>query len=126
VRTNFRSQTKVCATKNMTTEFFDEVIVPLAERARAEGISYFPRGPEPELETYFVEPSRKVMTPTDFELRAVESPEVFISELAALWRQEGHEELTEMAPRLAELALKIPQPDEAEQEDLSPFMYVMF
>jgi hypothetical protein len=107
-------------------KFFDEVIAPLAERVRAEGISYFPLGSEPELETYFVEPSRKVMAPGDFELRATESAEAFISELAAFWQREGHEELAEMAPQLAELAREIPQSNESEQNDLSPFMYVMF
>ena len=110
----------------MKTDFFEDVIVPLAERVRAAGKSYFPRGPEPELETYFVEPTRKVMTPADFELRATESTEAFLGELTALWRQEGHEELTGMIPRLGELAREIPQPNEAEQEDLSPFMYAMF
>ncbi len=107
-------------------QFFDEVVAPLTERVRAEGKSYFPRGPEPELETYFVEPSRKIMIPADFELRATESAAAFMTELAALWQLEGHKELAEMAPQLAELVKNIPRQTEADQEDLSPFMYVMF
>jgi hypothetical protein len=65
------------------------------------------------------------MEPADFELRASESVEDFIRELAALWASEGLEELASMAPRLAALASGLRE-DEEQPDDVSPFMYVMF
>jgi len=66
------------------------------------------------------------MTPDDFELPAAESSENFMSELAALWAREGHEELAAIGPQLAVLARKLTEQEPAEDEDVSPFMYVMF
>ena len=106
--------------------FFDEVIKPLAERARAEGKSFFPLGPDPEASTYFMEAPRRSMRPEDFELRAAESPEQFVAELASLWTHEGNDELAAMAPRLAELASAMAAQEQPEAEDLSPFIYAMF
>lgn len=106
--------------------FFDEMIKPLAERARAEGKSFFPLGPDPQAPTYFVEPQRKVMRPDDFELRAAESPEQFVEELAALWMYEGNGELAAMVPRLAELASAMAAQEQPDAEDLPPFIYAMF
>jgi hypothetical protein len=65
------------------------------------------------------------MKPEDFELRASESIEEFVRELAALWASEGCGELAAMAPRLASLAYELRE-DEAQPDDVSPFMYVMF
>ena len=107
-------------------DFFDEEIAPLAERERAEGKWFFPLGFDTEAETYFLTPARNVMEPHDFELRATESPEKFVEELAALWTREGHSELAAMAPRLAELAREMAAREQPEAEDLSPFMYAMF
>src|SRR3954470_12551959 len=106
----------------LSAKFFDEVMLPLAERVRARRTSFFPLGYEPELETYFVTPQRKVMTPDDFELPAAESSENFTSELAALWAREGHEELAAIGPQLAVLARKLAEQEPAEDEDVSPFM----
>ena len=107
-------------------DFFDEVIGPIAERERAAGKSFFPLGFEPEAETYFSTPARKVMTAGDFELRAADSLENFVAELSALWTQEGNEELAVMAPRLFELAREMASRPQPEAEELSPFMYAMF
>jgi hypothetical protein len=98
--------------------FFEEVIVPVAEQRRAEGKSFFLLGPDAEAETYFVEPSRSVMRPADFELGATESTQSFVEELSARWIQEGNEELAAMAPRLAELASEFAAQDEPAEEDL--------
>jgi len=107
-------------------DFFDREIAPLAERERAEQKSLFPLGFDTEAESYFVTPLRSVMAPADFELRATESPEIFVEELAALWTREGHSELALMASRLAELAREMATREQPEAEDLSPFMYAMF
>jgi hypothetical protein len=104
-------------------EFFREVLVPLAEATRREGKSFFPLGPDPQADSYYVEPVRRVMTRADFELRAAESLEDFVRELAALWTSEGHGELAALAPRLRELVVQ--EADEDDEEEVSPFIYAM-
>lgn len=107
------------------TAFFREVLIPVALRERATGREFFALRPDDEAESYYVEPTRSVMEPADFELRAAESVEEFVRELAALWSSEGREDLTAMAPRLAALASEVRE-DEEQTDDVSPFMYVMF
>lgn len=105
--------------------FFTEVLVPAALRERESGREFFALRPEAEAESYYVEPTKGSMRPEDFELRAGESAEDFVRELAALWTSEGREELAAMAPRLAALAAEVGE-DEEQPDDVSPFMYVMF
>ncbi|HEX8920765.1 MAG TPA: hypothetical protein VF766_04775 [Pyrinomonadaceae bacterium] len=109
----------------LAADFFKEVLVPLALSERAEGKSFFPLCADPDVESYYVEPTRRMMKASDFELRAAESLADFIKELAALWASEGHEELVTLAPRLLELAEEMGE-EEIETEDVSAFMYVMF
>jgi hypothetical protein len=105
--------------------FFNEVLVPLALRERASGREFFALRPDALAESYYVEPTKRAMKPEDFELRAADSVEEFVRELAALWVSEGREELAAMAPRLAALASEVRE-DEEQPDDVSPFMYVMF
>jgi hypothetical protein len=107
--------------------FFRDVLVPLADAAREEGKSFFPLRPDARAESYYVEPTRRVMNGADFELRAAESLEDFVNELAALWATEGHAELAAMASRLSALASEMrEQAEQEEEDDVSAFMYVMF
>lgn len=105
--------------------FFREVLVPVALAERARGREFFAPRPDDEAASYYVEPTKREMKPEDFELRASESIEEFVRELAALWASEGCEELAATAPRLASLAYELRE-DEAQSDDVSPFMYVMF
>jgi hypothetical protein len=105
-------------------EFFRDVLVPLAEAARREGKLFFPLGADPQEDSYYVEPTRRVMTRADFELRASASPEDFVQELAALWRAEGHGALAALAPQLRELVVQ--EADQDDEEEVSPFIYAMF
>jgi hypothetical protein len=106
-------------------DFFNEVLVPIALGERERGREFFALRPDASAESYYVEPTNRAMRPEDFELRAADSVEDFISELAALWVSEGREELASMAPRLAALASELRE-DEEQPDDVSPFMYVMF
>ncbi|HZT59151.1 MAG TPA: hypothetical protein VFA21_11035 [Pyrinomonadaceae bacterium] len=106
-------------------EFFREVLTPAAVRERAEGREFFALRPDAEAESYFVEPTRRVTTREDFELRAAGSIEEFVGALAALWAAEGRDGLAAMAQRLGELAAEFGEGEE-QREDVSPFTYVMF
>lgn len=109
----------------LAVRFFKEVLVPLALRERAAGKTFFPLRPDADAESYYVEPTHGVMSPSDFELLAAESIEDFINELAVLWVSEGHEELASMSPGLSELAKEV-SGHEDQAADVSAFMYVMF
>ena len=109
----------------LAAEFFHKLLAPLAERERAAAKSFFPLGADSREESYYAEPARRVMEASDFELRAARSLADFVTELAALWANEGHEELAALAPGLLELAEEMGQREE-QAEDVSPFMYVMF
>jgi hypothetical protein len=106
-------------------DFFNEVLAPVALGERESGREFFALRPDASAESYYVEPTKRAMKPADFELRAADSVEDFISDLAALWASEGREELASMAPRLAALASEVRE-DEEQSDDVSPFMYVMF
>lgn len=109
----------------IAADFFREVLVPAARSEREAGREFFALRPDAEAESYFAEPAKGSMRPEDFELRACESVEDFVRELAALWASEGREGLAAMAPRLAALAAGVRE-DEEQTDDVSPFMYVMF
>jgi hypothetical protein len=111
--------------EKLAADIFEEVLVPAALDERARGTSFFPLRPDPEAESYYAEPTRRVMAAPDFELRAGDSIAGFIEELAALWAGEGHTELAALAPQLAELAEEMGEQEEG-TEDVSAFMYVMF
>ncbi len=110
---------------DLAGDFFDEVLLPWA-RSQPER-RFFPLGAEPGAESYFTEPSRRVMTPVDFVLRGAESRAEFIDELMAMWRRQGDDDLTAMRERLAELAEKMTAADSEESEtELPAFIYAMF
>ena len=110
--------------RSTPVDFFHDVLVPLAEAARREGKLFFSLRQDPQADTYYVEPTRRVMTRADFELRAAESVEDFVKELAALWTAEGYDELAEMAPHLLELVVADAEQDN--EEDVSPLIYAMY
>jgi hypothetical protein len=123
--TEVRDEERDADKDRSATAFFREVLVPAALRERESGREFFALRPDAAAESYYVEPTRREMSPEDFELRASESIEAFVRELAALWSSEGREELAAMAPRLASLASELRE-DEQQSDDVSPFMYVMF
>ena len=123
--TEVRGEERDARKERSAAEFFREVLVPLALRGRAAGREFFALRPDGEAESYYVEPTKSAMKPEDFELRAADSVEDFVRELAALWSSEGREDLAAMAPRLAALAAEVRE-DEEQTDDVSPFMYVMF
>lgn len=123
--TEVREEERDARKDQRAADFFREVLVPVALKERESGREFFALRPEAEAESYFVEPTKREMRPEDFELRACESVEEFVRELAALWASEGREGLASMAPRLAALASEVRE-DEEQPDDVSPFMYVMF
>lgn len=123
--TEVRDEERDKSRDKAASDFFREVLVPLALRERATNREFFALRPDASVESYYVEPTKREMRPEDFELRAADSIEDFVRELAALWSSEGREDLAAMVQRLAALASEVRE-DEEQPDDVSPFMYVMF
>ena len=100
--------------------FFDRRLVPLAERLRARGTRFFPLGPDPEAESYYVPANR--MEPEFIDL---DGPAACEEALRRLWEEQGIPELAALAEPLIDLARRL----EVREEDwgeISPFVYVMY
>jgi hypothetical protein len=104
--------------------FFREHMLPLAERVKAGG-DVFPMRPDARCETYFIERSKRTATKADFETPAMRSPEELAAKLAAMWRERGDPELVELAPQMQTLAAALAKAHQ-KQDDVSPFIYVMY
>lgn len=105
--------------------FFEEELLPAAERRRREGRAAFPSGPAPEALSYFKARRRPSMAPADFEQAGIETPEALSTALTDLWRGRGDADLAALAPGVARLAELLRRREE-QTDDVSPFIYVMF
>ncbi len=111
--------------ERLAREFYAARLLPLSRAASASGKHYFPLGPEPGLETYYVRRARTRWTAADFESQSVATPEQLAPALAALWQTTGNPELAALAPDFAALAARVYDVN-TEAEGVTPFMYVMF
>lgn len=98
--------------------FFRKRLVPVAEKLRARGFSFFPLGPEPEAETWYEGP------PTEPKFTSLNVDECEAA-LRELWRSQDLPELAELADELMKLAEHL-EIHEEESADVSPFVYVMY
>ena len=105
--------------------FFSEELMPLAEKLRDEGKSFFAISPDPAAKTYYIKREKTAMTPASFELPGCDSLDSFEKALADMWTSQGYPELAALAPTLAKLAHSIYSVEEQGGE-VSPFIYVMF
>ncbi len=105
--------------------FFEKRLMPAAERVKARRGELFPLHPEPDADTYYRPRSRATMTRRDFELPGLDSPDALGPALARLWEQRDLPELAALATEMAGLASELREVEEADEE-VSPFIYVMF
>ena len=98
--------------------FFDKRLVLAAEKMRARGVSFFPLGPEPEADTWYTGP------PTEPKFTSLDADECEAA-LRDLWQGQGLPELAELAGEMMKLAEHLEVRKE-ENEDISPFVYVMY
>lgn len=99
--------------------------MPLAEKLRSEGQAFFPVKGDPNATTYYIKRDKTTMAPEDFEVVGCDAVESFREALIDLWRSQGHPQLTGLAPGLSRLAESLHQVEE-QNEEVSPFIYVMF
>jgi len=98
--------------------FFDKRLVPAAKKMRARGVAFFPLGPEPEADTWYTGPPAE----PKFTSLDVEECEPALRDL---WQGQDLPELAELAGEMMKLAEHLEVRKE-ENEDISPFVYVMY
>ncbi|MEO7495824.1 MAG: hypothetical protein ABIT83_14900 [Massilia sp.] len=114
--------------EQVTGDLFDEVLMPIAERMRANGKAPFPLAPDVSQLSYYVRRRRSAMTHDDFRSGSCADAGELAVRLAALWDTLGRVELSQHAARFAELAetAKRLRAASVPAAQLSPYVYAMF
>jgi len=87
---------------------------------------YFSLKADRNLETYYETRKKTVFTSIDFEISDISIPSNFEKELTALWQSKKDVELFPLAEWMAQYALDYGEQEKEDQEEVSPFIYVMF
>ena len=108
--------------------FFDEVLMPMAERMRASGVQPFPLQTDVSRLSYYTRRSTCSMTRDDFTAPSCLDIEDFEQRLAAHWKALGRHELVGAVPRIAAVARVAHAAFDRSGQDseVSPLIYVMF
>ncbi len=80
---------------------------------------------DPDLPSYYVERENRTMTPEQFEVAGLESPQRLGPALGEFWKKRRMPELAALAAGLSQLAGDLREVEE-ETDEVSPFIYVMF
>ncbi len=99
--------------------FFRKRLTPTAAKLRARGLRFFPMGPEPEAETWYVEGEGDESEFVELEVEACEEA------LRELWERQDLPELAALAAPLLDLAKQLEVAEE-DSSEISPFVYVMY
>ncbi|MGZ8289089.1 MAG: hypothetical protein ACXW2U_06220 [Telluria sp.] len=109
-------------------ELFDEVLLPLAERMRAEGKQAFPLAPDVTVLSYYNKRRRSAMGHDDFTSASCFDTDELERRLGECWHALGRHDLAGHAGRFAAAAAQA-RPLLAERAtgpELSPYVYAMF
>lgn len=107
---------------------FDEVLLPIAERMRANGVQAFPLAPDVSWLSYYVRRRRSAMAHDDFTSAAWADAAQLEQRFAAHWRSLGRHALAGHAARFAaaaQAARPLLAAGDAAGEP-SPYVYAMF
>lgn len=107
---------------------FDEVLLPLSERMRADGVQAFPLKPDVSWLSYYVRRKRSAMMPEDFSSACCADRAELEQRLAASWHALGRHALEARAAEFANAAAAAKQvlANTQQSPELSPYVYAMF
>lgn len=107
---------------------FDEVLMPIAQRMKAEGAQVFPLAPDVSWLSYYVRRRRSAMTAPDFSSASCSDVAEFEQRLRAHWEGLGRHELAEKADLFGKAASAAiaAQANVPATVELSPYVYAMF
>lgn len=122
------SSTKEEQLAQLMGALFDEVLLPVAERMKADGVQAFPLAPDVTWLSYYVRRRRSAMTHDDFTSAACADAAELELRLGAHWHSLGRHELAGHAARFAAdaLAARPLLAAGAAREEPSPYVYAMF
>lgn len=106
-------------------QFYYDYLLPLARSLQAQGKTFFDLKPEQTWGSYFKQRKKTVMEPEDFELVDCPNFEALEEALKKIWDKEGQSALVQIVPHIVALAKELYLKEE-QDEDVSPFVYVMF
>jgi len=98
-------------------KFFDDMIIPVAEKLRERGVTFFAAQPDKSAQSYF-KPYLSEESSIEIETSAIPTL------LKELWEEEQLPELVALVDPLLKLADTVA--DESPPDEISPFIYVMF
>jgi hypothetical protein len=107
------------ATTKLLDKFWNQQLLPAAQSLHGRGVRFFETAPDPASTSYYT-PHKSAADPF-VQLEPADWERL----LRDMWQKEGLPELTTLAGPLMDLAEKLKLRD-AEQSDVSPFIYVMF
>lgn len=105
--------------------FFDQELMPLAERIRSTHPGLFLSQVDPAVGSYYVKRSKRAMSKADFEVASSADGDEFARRLASWWTATGCGALVSLAPGIGRIADQV-RVEEHDNADVSPFVYVMF
>jgi len=107
---------------------FDEVLLPISDRMRAEGVQAFPTKPDVTWLSYYVRRKRSSMTHQDFTSASCSGQAGLERRLARFWHTLGRHELEARSPEFARAAAgaRLALADRQQSPELSPYVYAMF
>ncbi len=106
-------------------DFFKHELLPVSRKVKEIRKAYFANDFDETAPSYFVNRMKISMNKDDFENGAVSGPNNFEKQLESLWMSQSQYELITLKASLADLAKSLIVTEELD-EDVSPFIYVMF
>jgi len=106
-------------------KLFYKNILNISKRNKQNGKIYFPTKPNPELNSYFKKRKLTSFVNEDFEIEGCSFSGDLEKSFKLLWQSQNNPELCRLAKKFVELAESLHR-IEKQEEEISPFIYVMF
>ena len=105
--------------------FFEQELIPLAAEMKQQRdiIPWVPL--DADASTYYKTRQKTRMSKQDFEIGGHSTLESFAADLTSFWHDNKDYNFCELVPKLEELACEL-RVDEDQNEEISPYIYVMF
>jgi hypothetical protein len=106
-------------------KFYYSQLLPVAKELQGQGKTFFDKSFDSSCNSYYIKRKKTTMEPEDFE--SVDCPDIEAMEqaLIKMWTESGDSALIQLVPEMAALAQKL-YLKEDQDEEVSPFVYVMF
>lgn len=104
---------------------FEQQLEVTAQKLQEQVDVYFPTSFDPSVDSYYLPRAHKYMLREDFEFRPLLGRESIEKALTELWQERSSEELIPLAAPTAAVAESL-KAVETQDDEVSPFLYVMF